>query len=217
MKCQYYVTDSPRYMRTPLRASGAFDLGTLNIVVSTPSSERIMVLASILRRSSSGSCAMALWCDNGVEYTSNEMTKFCKLRSIEQKFTPPYTPQLNGVADCMNRMVVEFARCMIEHAGLPKKYWSEAVMTSSFLRNRCPTRGTVMEKSSYQVWTGRKPVLTFLDAMHFVTGWVRYIILTLHLSVNKNIIITNNIRQYLAFTYNIVTASPWGWRCPLSG
>ena len=90
------------------------------------------------------------------------MAKFCKRRGIEQKFTPPYTPQLNGVAERMNRTLVECARCMIEHAGLPKAYWGEAVMTSAFLRNRCPTRGIVMDKSPYQVWTGRKPVLANL-------------------------------------------------------
>ena len=109
-----------------------------------------------------GKVVKALRCDNGGEYTSSEMAKFCKRRGIEQKFTPPYTPQLNGVAERMNRTLVECARCMIEHAGLPKTYWGEAVMTSAFLRNRCPTRGTAMDKSPYQVWTGRKPMLTNL-------------------------------------------------------
>ena len=31
-----------------------------------------------------------------------------------------------------------------------------------------------------------------------------------------NIIITNYTRQII-FSYNIVTAFPWGWRCPLTG
>ncbi|KAG2963263.1 hypothetical protein PC120_g27553 [Phytophthora cactorum] len=74
--------------------------------------------------------------DNGGEYTSGAMAKFCKDRGIEQKFTPPYTPQLNGVAERMNRTLVESARCMLEHAGLSKSYWGEAVMTATFLRNR---------------------------------------------------------------------------------
>ncbi|KAG2854887.1 hypothetical protein PC115_g25913 [Phytophthora cactorum] len=74
--------------------------------------------------------------DNGGEYTSGAMAKFCKDRGIEQKFTPPYTPQLNGVAERMNRTLVECARCMLEHAGLSKSYWGEAVMTATFLRNR---------------------------------------------------------------------------------
>ena len=115
-----------------------------------------------LAETQTGKVVKTLRCDNGGEYKSGDMAKFCKQRGIEQKFTPPYTPQLNGVAERMNRTLVECARCMIEHAGLPKTYWGEAIMTSVFLRNRCPTRSIVMDMSPYQVWTERKPVLTNL-------------------------------------------------------
>ncbi|KAH7460370.1 Retrovirus-related Pol polyprotein from transposon TNT 1-94 [Phytophthora ramorum] len=100
--------------------------------------------------------------DNGGEYTSGAMAKFCADHGIVQKFTPPYTPQLNGVAERMNRTLVECARCMLEHAGLPKTYWGEAVMTATFLRNRCPTRAVSHDKSPHQVWTGKKPLLANL-------------------------------------------------------
>ena len=103
-----------------------------------------------------------LRCDNGGEYTSGSMAKFCAERGILQKFTPPYTPQLNGVAERMNRTLVECGRCMLEHAGLPKSYWGEAVMTATFLRNRCPTRTVGYNMSPYQVWTGKKPLLANL-------------------------------------------------------
>ena len=52
-------------------------------------------------------------CDNGGEYTSGAMSKLCVDRGIVQKFTLPYTPQLNGVAERMNRTLVESARCMM--------------------------------------------------------------------------------------------------------
>uniref|UniRef100_H3HA05 Integrase catalytic domain-containing protein n=1 Tax=Phytophthora ramorum TaxID=164328 RepID=H3HA05_PHYRM len=100
--------------------------------------------------------------DNGGEYTSGAMAKFCADRGIVQKFTPPYTSQLNGAAERMNRTLVECARCMLEHAGLPKTYWGEAVMTATFLRNRCPTRAISHDKSPHQVWTGKKPLLANL-------------------------------------------------------
>ncbi|KAF1332536.1 Integrase catalytic core protein, partial [Globisporangium splendens] len=97
--------------------------------------------------------------DNGGEYVSNKFAAFCRNRGIVQQFTPPYTPQLNGVAERMNRMLVESARCMIEHAGLSKRYWGEAVTTAAFLRNRCPTRATSHDKSPHEVWTQKKPLL----------------------------------------------------------
>uniref|UniRef100_H3H8A1 Integrase catalytic domain-containing protein n=1 Tax=Phytophthora ramorum TaxID=164328 RepID=H3H8A1_PHYRM len=109
-----------------------------------------------------GKRVQTLRSDNGGEYTSGAMAKFCADRGIVQKFTPPYTPQLNGVAERMNRTLVECARCMLEHAGLPKTYWGEAVVTATFLRNRCPTRAVSHDKSPHQVWTGKKPLLANL-------------------------------------------------------
>uniref|UniRef100_A0AAV1VGZ7 Integrase catalytic domain-containing protein n=1 Tax=Peronospora matthiolae TaxID=2874970 RepID=A0AAV1VGZ7_9STRA len=100
--------------------------------------------------------------DNGGEYKSDKLARFCAEQGIQQRFTPPYTPQLNGVAERMNRTLVECARCMMEHAGLGKSYWGEAVMTAMFLRNRCPTRAIHQDKSPYQVWTMKKPILANL-------------------------------------------------------
>ncbi|KAF1318429.1 Integrase catalytic core protein, partial [Globisporangium splendens] len=97
--------------------------------------------------------------DNGGEYASSKFAAFCRDRGIVQQFTPPYTPQLNGVAERMNRTLVESARCMLEHAGLSKQYWGEAVATAAFLRNRCPTRAIGHDKSPHEVWTQKKPLL----------------------------------------------------------
>ncbi|KAG3254075.1 hypothetical protein PI124_g1314 [Phytophthora idaei] len=109
-----------------------------------------------------GKVVKTLRSDNGGEYTSGEMAKFCKRRGIHQKFTPPYTPKSNGVAERMNRTLVECARCMLERAGLPKSYWGEAVMTATFLRNFCPTRAINHDKSPHQIWTGKKSLLVNL-------------------------------------------------------
>lgn len=62
-----------------------------------------------------------LRCDNGGEYKSAKMAKICADRGIVQQFTPPYTPQLNGVAERMNLTLVECARCMLEHAKMSKQ------------------------------------------------------------------------------------------------
>ncbi|CAI5746576.1 unnamed protein product [Peronospora destructor] len=62
----------------------------------------------------------------------------------------------------MNCTFVECARCMIEHAGLGKRYWGKAVMKTMFLRNRCPTCAIYQDKSPYQIWTTKKPILANL-------------------------------------------------------
>ena len=115
-----------------------------------------------LAETQTGKRVRVLRSDNGGEYTSGILTKFCSDRGIVQKFTPPYTPQLNGVAERMNRALVKSARCMMEHAAMTKSYWGEAVMTANFLRIRCPTRSTDHGKTPYQVWTGKKPLFANL-------------------------------------------------------
>jgi hypothetical protein len=100
-----------------------------------------------------------LRCDNGGQYKSSKMSKICHDRGIVQQFTPPYTPQLNGVAERMNRTLVECARCMLEHAKLPKPYWGEAVMTAGFLQNRLPSRTNSRNGTPIEVWSGKVPKL----------------------------------------------------------
>ena len=89
--------------------------------------------------------------DNGGDDVPNKFAAFCQDQGIVQLFRPPYTPQLNEVAERMNRTLVECARCMIEHAGLSKRYWGEAVSTAAFLRNRCPTQANGHDKSPHEV------------------------------------------------------------------
>ena len=97
--------------------------------------------------------------DNGGDYVSNKFSAFCRDRGILEQFTSPYTPHLKGVAGRMSRTMVESARCMTEHAGLSKRYWTEAVSTAAFLRNRCPTQANGHDQYPHELWMQKKPLL----------------------------------------------------------
>jgi hypothetical protein len=58
--------------------------------------------------------------DNGGEFCGNEFEEFCKKCGIERHNIAPYTPQQNGVAKIMNRMLMEKSRCMLSGGGLGK-------------------------------------------------------------------------------------------------
>ena len=62
------------------------------------------------------------------------------------------SPSQNGVAERKNRSIVEMAKCMLLDAGLPLKYWGEAVMTAVYLQNRLPTKAT--GKTPFELWNG---------------------------------------------------------------
>jgi transposase InsO family protein len=76
--------------------------------------------------------------DNGGEYIG-PFDAYCKEQGIRHQFTPPKTPQLNGLAERMNRTIVERVRCLLSHAKLPKHFWGEALMTAVYLINLSPS------------------------------------------------------------------------------
>lgn len=62
--------------------------------------------------------------DNGKEYVSNEFEFFCNNNGIRHELSTPYTPQQNGVAERMNRTLVEKAKCLLFDAKLKKGFWA---------------------------------------------------------------------------------------------
>ena len=92
--------------------------------------------------------------DNGGEYTSTQFQEYLKAEGIRHELTVPKTPQQNGVAERLNRTLVETARSMLLDAKLPKQFWAEAISTAVYLKNRSPSKALNM--TPYEVWHGRK-------------------------------------------------------------
>ena len=107
--------------------------------------------------------------DNGGEYCSLEFKSFCESHGILHQKSAPYTPQQNGVAERMNRTLVESARCMIHAKDLPYKFWAEAVATACYVRNRSPTTA-VDGETPEEAWSKTKPSVEHLR----VFGCVAY-------------------------------------------
>ncbi|GJX41309.1 gag-pol polyprotein, partial [Tanacetum coccineum] len=94
--------------------------------------------------------------DNRGEYTGDEFDTFCRQEGIKRQFTTAYTPQQNGVAERMNRTLLERARAMLATASLGKSFWAEAVNTACYVINRSPSTAVEL-KTPMEMWTG-KPV-----------------------------------------------------------
>lgn len=81
----------------------------------------------------------------------------CK-SGIQHQTSNPYTPQQNGMAERMNRTLVERAKCLILNSRLQKFFWAEAVSTAAYITNRSPTKA-LDYKTPYEMWTGKRPHL----------------------------------------------------------
>nr|GEZ43135.1 Gag-Pol polyprotein [Tanacetum cinerariifolium] len=77
--------------------------------------------------------------DNGGEYTGDEFNTFYKQEGIKRQFTMVYTPQQNGVAEGMNKTLLERARAMLATSSLEKSFWAEAVNTACCMINWSPS------------------------------------------------------------------------------
>ncbi|CAL5350460.1 unnamed protein product [Camellia sinensis] len=93
--------------------------------------------------------------DNGGEYTSKEFKAYCATHGIRHEKTVPGTPQHNGIAERMNRTIVEKVRCMLKMAKLPKPFWGEAVRVACYLINRSPSVPLNFQIPE-EVWSGRE-------------------------------------------------------------
>ena len=109
----------------------------------------------------SGQKLKALRTDRGGEYTSTEFEEFLQSAGVRHEMTVPKTPEQNGVAERMNRTLVESVRSMLADAKLPHPFWAEDLSTAVYLRNRGPTK-VVRGMTPFEAWTKKKPSVSHL-------------------------------------------------------
>lgn len=99
--------------------------------------------------------------DNGLEFCNDLFNHYCKEQGIMRHKSVRHTPQQNGVAERMNRTLLNKSRCMLFSSGLSKGFWGEAVVTAAYLINRCPC-SAINLKTPGEVWSGNPPDLSNL-------------------------------------------------------
>lgn len=95
--------------------------------------------------------------DRRGEYTSEELKDYLKSQKIKQELTSAECLEQNGISERMNRTLCESAHTMLHHAGLPKKFWAEAIATGAYIRNRVSTSALNGNITPYEKWSGKKP------------------------------------------------------------
>lgn len=99
--------------------------------------------------------------DNGTEYCNKNFQQYFENNGILHQRSTVNTPQQNGVAERVNRTIVEKIRCMLLDADLDKNFWVEALMTAAYILNRIPCKGSG-KVSPEELWTNKKPIIGFM-------------------------------------------------------
>ncbi|XP_056687299.1 uncharacterized protein [Spinacia oleracea] len=74
------------------------------------------------------------------EFLAKVETQFDKKKGIVHEKSAPYVPQQNGRVERKHRSLLEIARALRFHSGLPKKFWGECGLTATHLINKLPSK-----------------------------------------------------------------------------
>ncbi|KAJ0859324.1 putative RNA-directed DNA polymerase [Helianthus annuus] len=102
----------------------------------------------------SGLVVKYLGIDIGLKFCSEEFNAYCRKEGITRYRTVVHTPQQNGVADRMNRTIMEMVWCMLSNSKLPKSFWAETASTACYIINRSPSR-EIEKKTPFELWSGK--------------------------------------------------------------
>ncbi|GJU89408.1 putative RNA-directed DNA polymerase [Tanacetum coccineum] len=100
-------------------------------------------------------------CDNGGEFTSNNMLNFYNEKRVLLETTCPHTPQRNGVVERKHMHLLETARALMFDANLPKQFWEECILTAAYVINRLPSK-VIKNKTPFKLLFNQKSDYEFL-------------------------------------------------------
>ncbi|GJX36995.1 retrovirus-related pol polyprotein from transposon TNT 1-94 [Tanacetum coccineum] len=88
-----------------------------------------------------------------VEFCSTRIRSFCRDEEFVRPLhcSPRYTPQQNGVAERMNRTLLERTRCLLLNAGLDRSFWAYSLNNTFYLVNRLPATAIALARLPIEV------------------------------------------------------------------
>ena len=92
--------------------------------------------------------------DNGSEFMC--LSSFFREKGIIHQTSCVATPQQNGRVERKHRHILNVARALLFQAGLPVKFWGEAISTATHLINLTPSK-ILHGLTPHEVLFGRKP------------------------------------------------------------
>ncbi|KAL0295756.1 UNVERIFIED_CONTAM: Retrovirus-related Pol polyprotein from transposon TNT 1-94 [Sesamum calycinum] len=110
--------------------------------------------------------------DRGGEYLSGEFVDYKKKNAIVSQWTPPGTPQLNGMAERRNRTLLDMIRSMMSFTKLPLSFWGYALEMTARLLNIALSK--TVAQTPYQIWHNKLASYKFIGYLKETTGYYFY-------------------------------------------
>ena len=92
---------------------------------------------------------------------SANVERYLETVGITDELAGLYSPEQIGVAERLNRTLLESPKALMAHKGLPNQDWAEAVECAAYIRSRTPTSAIRGNKTPLELWSGQKPDISF--------------------------------------------------------
>lgn len=68
------------------------------------------------------------------------LNQYFKSCGIQHQLACPYTHEQMGSVERQYRQIVEMGLALLAHLNLPKPYWEDAFLTTTYIINRLPSK-----------------------------------------------------------------------------
>ncbi|KAG2785609.1 hypothetical protein PC129_g13815 [Phytophthora cactorum] len=95
--------------------------------------------------------------DGGGEFFSRRFQGLLASKGIIHQYSEADTSASNGKAKRFHRTPMDSARAMLWASTLPERFWGDAVLYTSYIRNRLPARSNPDLQTPLENLTGKPP------------------------------------------------------------
>jgi len=110
-----------------------------------------------------GEKANLLRTDGDSKYMGMEFQEWLRSREMHHEVTNANTPQENGVAEHLNRTILEMMRTMMHESDLPRNLWPFIVQYTQEIVNRLLMRALSKNETLYEAFHLKKPSVKHLQ------------------------------------------------------
>ncbi|TVY12516.1 Retrovirus-related Pol polyprotein from transposon TNT 1-94, partial [Lachnellula arida] len=108
--------------------------------------------------------------DNAKEFKSSKWTLFCDKNGTICEYTSPYSAPQNGIAEILNKYIIERLIAICKAKNIPLFLWPYLVQAIIHIKNR--TYNSIINKTPFEALTDKKPNIGYIK----ILGSLAYIL-----------------------------------------
>ena len=105
--------------------------------------------------------------DNAGEFKSNKWTHYCKQKGYICEYTSPYSPSQNGIAERLNKYLIERLISVCKAKRLPLFLWPYLLQGIAHIKNRL--YNSVIKKTLFEALCGKLPIIDYIRILSSLT------------------------------------------------